>query len=450
MPASATLSARLLAPLVRVQPHERRAVLLAFACHFVLFTSYYILKNVRDTQATVYGTDSLPYAFTATFMGTVLASWLYSWLVARVPLRRLLPGAFWFFLLNLLLFAALMQGLPGNRVVAGAFFVWFSVINLFMISMFWSLMADTLTASQAPRLFGFIQAGSSTGSIAGSAFSLLVVKSVLLEGLLLCGAGGLLGVIALMHLLMREKERLAASGAEEAQRSTLEHGLAGGSLDGFSQLLKGAYAQRQLAFMVLMTSVATVAYFLQSDLATRGFALVEDRAAFISRISLWVNVISASVTLFGLPRYVQRFGVTAGLLLNPLLMLAAFVALALSPTLLMLQALQIFRQAGQYAIARPSREMCFTVVPQAERYRTKNVIDAVGYRAGDLISAWLQGGLRSLAGMSTHGSALVGAAMSVVWAAAALLLGRRYEQLRAAQGAAPAEAEVSQARRTWL
>jgi AAA family ATP:ADP antiporter len=444
---SAKLSARLLAPLVRVLPHERRAVLLAFSCHFLLFAAYYILKPVRDTLATVFGTDALQYLFTGTFLGTLIAAPLYAWLAARLPLRRLLPGVFWFWLMNVLLFEGLMQLLPGNRVVAGAYFIWFSVVNLFMISVFWSLMADIFTASQAPRLFGFIAAGSSTGAIAGPLIVRLAVQAVGIGGMLLIAAGGFLAVIALVHLLMREKERLAAGSAEEeAQRTTLDHGLAGGSFDGFVALMKGAYARRQAAFMVLMTGVATVAYFLQTDVITRAFTEVERRAVAISDIALAVNVLSAFVLILGLPRYVQRFGVTAGLLLNPLLMLVAFVVLALSPTLLMIQALQVLRQAGQYAIARPTREMCFTVVAQDERYRTKNVIDTVAYRGGDLISAWLQAGLRAL-GTGMLGSAAAGVVLSGIWGVSALLLGRRYEELRATQDVGSG---VSQPRRTWL
>jgi AAA family ATP:ADP antiporter len=456
MPPSTDLSSRLLAPLVRVLPHERRAVLLACACHFVLFASYYILKPVRDTLATSLQTDNLPWAFTVTFVGAVLASFLYAWLAARVSLRRLLPGVFWFWLANVLLFVALMRAQPDSYGVDLAYFVWFSVFNLFMISVFWSLMADTFTATQAPRLFGFIAAGSSTGAIAGALIFRLMVpdqkhaRDADFTGVLLIAVAGFAVVIVLMHLVMREKERLAQE-AQEAQRSSLERGLPGGSFDGFIELMRGTYARRQMAFMVLMTGVATVAYFLQTDVVSQAFPDLTGRARQIGDITIWVNVLSLLVLILGLPRYVQRFGVTQGLLLNPLLMIGAFALLALSPTLVMIKALQVARQAGQYAIARPSREMCFTVVPQAARYRTKNVIDTVGYRAGDLLSAWLQGGLRAL-GMGIHGSAALGVALSVIWGGAALLLGRRYEVLRAAQSASPAPAAdaVSQPRGTWL
>jgi len=126
---------------------------------------------------------------------------------------------------------------------------------------------------------------------------------------------------------------------------------------------------------------------------------------------------------------VQRFGVTTGLLLNPLLMIVAFIATLLAPTIYMIQGLQIIRRVAQYAIARPSREICFTVVEQSGRYKAKNVIDTVVYRFGDVSSAWMQAGFRAI-GYGLEGAVAVGVGASIVWSASALHLGRNYERLR--------------------
>ncbi len=416
-----------------VQPHERRAVLLAFACNFLLLASYYILKPVRDTIATVFGADQLQVLFTGTFIGTLVASPIYAWLAARVRLQRLLPGVFWFWMLNVLLFQVLFRLAPDNRWIGGSYYVWFSTVNLFMISVFWTLMSDLFAAGQATRLFALIAAGGSLGAIAGPVVTRFAVPALGLGGLLLIAAIGFLAVIVLVHLLMREKVRLRRSGGG-GQPSTLDHGLPGSPLDGFRELLRSPYSRRQAAFILLMTWVNTVAYFLQTDVISRAFSAIASRAVAIADISLVVNVLAAIILLFGLGRYVQRFGVTAGLVLNPIIMVVAFVVLALSPTLLMIQALQVIRQVSQYAIARPSREICFTVVPQADRYRTKNVIDTVVYRFGDLSAAWMETGLRAM-GLRVTGSAAAGFGISVIWGVGALLLGKRYEVLRARQEA---------------
>jgi ATP:ADP antiporter, AAA family len=425
------LSDRLLRVSARVAPHERRAVLLAFVCYFFLLGSYYILRPVRDTVATVFGTASLQNLFTATFVGTMIFSPLFGALASRLKLSRLLPGVFWFWLLNVVLFAILFRLAPQNRWLGASYYVWFSVVNLFMVSVFWSLMVDLFSPSQALRLFGLIAAGGELGAIAGPLLTRGLVSRLGLPGLLLVAAAGFLLLIALVHALMREKQRLRLPG-EAGQRSSLEHQLAGKPWDGVRELFRSRYALAQAAFMLLMTWINTVAYFFQTDLVAHAFSGIAARTQAIADIDLAVNVLSALILLFGLSRFVQRFGVTAALVLNPLLMVAAFLGIIIAPSLLMIQAVQVVRRVAQYAIARPSREMSFTVVPQASRYKTKNVIDTVVYRFGDLSSAWVQAGLRAV-GVGLSGTAAVGVAASLVWGAVAAGLGASYAKIRKAQ-----------------
>ena len=87
------------------------------------------------------------------------------------------------------------------------------------------------------------------------------------------------------------------------------------------------------------------------------------------------------------------------------------------------------RSGERDAIARPCREICFTVVEQESRYKAKNVIDTVVYRFGDLSSAWVQAGLRAL-GFGIGGSLATGVVASGLWALSAWRLGRGYERRR--------------------
>jgi AAA family ATP:ADP antiporter len=422
-------SLRLLRLIADVEPHEVRAVLVAFALNFVLLASYYILRPLRDTMATVFGVEQLQYLFLASFLFTLLCSPLYAAVASRIRLARFLPGVFWFWLANIALFYGLFHAAPANRATAAAYFVWFSVVNLFMVSVFWSLMVDVFSASQASRLFGTIAAGGSIGAIAGPLVIRGFVGVLGVDGLLLISTAGILLVIVLIHVLMREKPRLQISG--DAQHSTLDHPLPGNPFEGFRSLFGSRYMLNQAAFMLLMTWIATIAYFLQTDLVSKAFSEIAGRARAIADIALAVNVLSALIGIFGLGRIVRRFGVTFGLLLNPVIMIIAFLALALWPTLSMLQGLQVTRSVSQYAIARPAREICFTVVEQQSRYKVKNVIDTVVYRFGDVSAAWVQAGLRA-AGLGLGAAVGLAVGASVIWGAVAVALGRRYEQLRTA------------------
>ena len=155
------MTTRALAHLIGADGHagEMRPAMLAFLCNFVLLGSYYILRPVRDTMATVFGADELQNLFTGTFLLTLVCAPAFAWAAARFRLARLLPGIFWFLLSNILVFYVLFRAAPQDRWVAAAFYWWFSTINLFLISIFWTLMADIFSAPQATRLFAFIAAG---------------------------------------------------------------------------------------------------------------------------------------------------------------------------------------------------------------------------------------------------------------------------------------------------
>ena len=417
----------------RVELHERKAVMLAFVCNLVLFGSYYILRPVRDTMATVFGSAQLQNLFTATFIGTLVASPVYAAVASRVKLKSLLPGVFAFLVANILLFELLFRIEPQNRWVAGGYYVWFSVVNLFIISVFWSLMVDLFTAAQATRLFAFISFGGELGAIAGPLLTRMLVRHLKIDGLLLLAALGFALVIALVYVLIREKESLRQH-QEEVQGTSMDHGLSGNPFDGFTLLFKSRYITSQAAFALMMTWVNTVAYFLQTDVIARTFSVIENRAQAIADIDLMVNICTALVLFLGLGPLLQRFGVTAGLLLNPLIMIPAFVGVLLSPSLFTIQLIQVVRRVGQYALARPSREICFTVVDQNSRYRAKNVIDTVVYRFGDVTSAWIQAALR-YAGFGLGGAVALGLGGSAIWAGLAAYAGNRYEHMRTEQTA---------------
>ena len=421
---------RLLNKLVPARPHEVKAFALAFLCNFVLMASYYLLRPIRDAMATVFGVGQLQDLFTGTLVLTLVCSPLFAWATDTFKLSRLLPGVFGFLVLNIIAFYFWFAAHPDSRWLAASFYWWFSVVNLFMVSVFWSLMVDVFTPNQAARLLPGIAGGGPLGAIGGSAIASLSVKGAGDNGVLLMAAAGLVGVIVLVGWLIREKRRMQ-DAREETQSSSMERRLHGSFFDGFRVLFTSGYQINQALFMLLMTWIATIGYFLQTDLVAKAFSDVASRTQALANIDLVVNICSAAIAMLGLARVIKWFGVTGSLVLNPILTAISFVLLALSPTLLMLQATQAMRRIVQYGVARPSREICFTVVEQENRYKTKNIIDVVVYRFGDLSSAWVQAGLRAI-GFGLSGILGVGVVACGLWAVSAWSLGSQYERRKAA------------------
>jgi AAA family ATP:ADP antiporter len=426
---------RVLNRIVRIRTDELPAALWSFAYFFCLLCSYYVLRPVREEMGVAGGVERLPWVFTATFVAMVAAVPVFGALAARYSRRTLLPIVYGFFIANILgLFAWLRSGLvPGWA--PGAFFVWLSVFNLFVVSVFWSFMADLWSDQQARRLFGFIAAGGSAGALVGPSLTAALVGPIGPVSLLLVAAAFLAGALVCVARLGRWAATLPTATAGAGRRD--ERALGGGVLAGVTLMVRSRYLLGICLFIGLTSVLATFVYFQQAHIVRGTFTDPGQRTTVFALIDLAVNTLTIGAQLLLTGPLVARLGLPRTLAFLPALTLAGFAALALTPVLAVLAAFQVLRRAAQYGVARPAREMLFTVVPREEKYKAKNVIDTVVYRGGDAVSSWAFAGLTAL-GLGLTGIALLALPLAAAWIAIALYLGRRQEGLR--EPAAPAAA----------
>ena len=179
-------------------------------------------------------------------------------------------------------------------------------------------------------------------------------------------------------------------------------------------------------FIFLYTGISSFVYFelknLLSDL-TRS-----ERTAVWAQMDLAVNILSISTGLFVTGRLVSKLGMPATIALVPIVICVGLLALAISPLLGVVIALQIVRRAGNYAVTRPAREMLFTRVDRETRFKAKPVIDIVAYRGGDMLMAWLFTGLTQGLGLGLAAVAAVGAGIAALWSLLGIYLGRWFER----------------------
>ena len=417
-------SSRMLRHIAGVEHHEIKVALTAFTYFFLLMTSYFILRPLRDTMGTIYGVAHLQELFSGTFLLSLVVAPIFAGLASRIRLASFLPWVYGFIAITLVVFYFLFRTVTNDRWIAAAFYVWVSTFNLLTISVFWSLMADIFSSAQAKRLFGFIAAGGTVGTICAPAFTVLFVGALGTNNLLLISAAGFAITGLLVRLMEREKRRLVAAD-EEAQKTSLDQRLGGNPFDGFMLLFKSRYLLMIALFLLLMTWISTVIYFQLGDLISKDFITRVARTRAYASIDLATNSIAVLIQLFGTGRFIRRFGVTTGLLLNPVIMVVAFLALVFSPVLIVLASIQVMRRFAEYAIAKPSRDMLFTVVDQQAKYKAKNVIDTVVYRFGDLTSSWLSAAVLPY---GVVGLAIFGIIISAAWFPIAYLLGRQFER----------------------
>src|SRR5438552_18366215 len=160
---------KLFTKIVDVKADELRALWLAFVFNFVVLAGYYILRPIREEIGATSGVENLPWMYTATLIGMLIANALFAAIVSRMSRRKFLPIAYRFAIANLFIFFILMRFVPANWqwLLTRSFFVWVSVFNLFATTLFWAFMTDLFTAEQGKRLFGFIAVGGSLGAILG-------------------------------------------------------------------------------------------------------------------------------------------------------------------------------------------------------------------------------------------------------------------------------------------
>ena len=177
---------RWLEKVVKVEHGEGRRLLLAFFTFFLLLCGYFMLRPIRGAVAAA-NADNLHWLYTATFACMLLLVPVFGFLVARSPRRLFLPAIYGFVVVCLLWFAWEFRDGDASSWVQRGFYVWLSVINLMMVSVFWSFMADIFRPGQGQRLFGFITAGGSLGAVAGPLVTTLLVKSMGAASIMLMG-----------------------------------------------------------------------------------------------------------------------------------------------------------------------------------------------------------------------------------------------------------------------
>ena len=415
---------------VRVEPGESAGLLWSALSFFFILAGYYVIRPLRDEMgASAGGGFALNWLFFGTLAGTLVVNPLFGALVARTPRRVFVPAVMHAFAASFVAFFGLLTFLDGPaRLAAGRFFfVYASVFNLLVVSVFWGFLADLFRSEQAKRLFGFIGLGGTVGGILGGAVTvalarrigpvpLLLVAAALFEAGVLC----LHRLAGIYHVDVGAAER-AAGSADGVPPGT-------GALSGLTLFAKSRYLLGIAAFLLLYTVGSTFLYLAQARIVRSAFHDAGARTAFFAKADLVVNVLTALTQLFLTGRILPAVGLGPALALLPAVTAAGFFALGVSSTASTLFAVQVLRRAAEFALVKPAREALFTVVPREEKYTAKSFIDTFVYRSGDALGA-LADRLVAFLGLSPLGFAWLFLPVAAVWVANALALGRRQKAL---------------------
>ncbi len=405
-----------LSSLLGVAPGEGARLWVSFLAFFLLLTAYYMVRPVRDSLAAGLPKGEIQHLALIVFGVMLAVVPLFGALVARLRRRVLVPLSYAFFTLNLLVFAWIFLDQAALLWAGRVFYIWITIFNLFVVSVFWSFMTDTWNREQSGRLFGIVAAGGSLGGLAGPMLTTGIVERLGLSAVTLVSAVILSGVLGCILWLVHETRGSTPTG-EEAP-------VGGGLLAGLTLLLRTPFLLG-IAAMVLLSSVAgMIAYNEIARMAKATYATPEARTVFFSTWDFIINL-TALVLAFLFSRVSRRLGVAGTLVLCALLGTVSFVFVVFAPSLLMLAQTNCARRAVEFGMFKPARDSLYGVADAESRYKAKNAIDTAVYRGGDVLGAQLHG-LLSTAGMGLAPMAMVATAVAGLMAAVAYATGRGY------------------------
>ncbi|MDH3304602.1 MAG: MFS transporter [Gammaproteobacteria bacterium] len=410
-----------------LEAHEYVAVAWSFAYFFCVLASYYILRPVREAMAVGSGPDTIPYLFIGTFVAMLIATPVFGWVASRFPRRTFLPWVYLFFVTNILIFWAVFSravNADQEYVWLGrAFFVWLSVFNLFVVSVFWSFMADIYTREQGRRLFGVITAGGSIGALLGGAATSALVVPIGFQNLMPISAALLL--IAVLCISQLRTWVVVEHENEISETMASEKPLGGNPFAGITHLFSSKYFAAIAISSVIASLLGTALYMFAAELVEQSIPDSNKQTQFFSNMNVATNALSLVGQMFLVKHVVSRFGIGVSLSLLPIVSVVGFGLLALDPVLGVVAVLTVARRALGFGFTKPTTDMLYSVVTPEEKYKTKNFIDTAVYRGGDVVGTWT---IKLMSSLGIAGISLVVLPFAILWAIVALWLGRDYRR----------------------
>jgi AAA family ATP:ADP antiporter len=432
---SRRISHRLLAPFAVVQPGEGVDAALLTLGVFLLLTSYYVLKVVREPLIlSAGGAELKSYTSAAQAVLFFFLVPAYGWLANRVNRAALIGTVTVFFITNIVVFYLMARAdAPGLGV---AFFVWVGIFNMMIVAQFWSYANDVYTPEQGRRLFAILGFGQTMGAACGGFISKVMIERLAVHQLLLVAAAMLLLYLFLVLAVQRRTRRRVHDRA--AEQPMLDR------RGGFALILRSRYLLFIALLLWILNFANTNGEFILGRVVTGEAARAAashgltgpaaDQStkqfigAFYADYFTWVNVLTALIQVFLVSRIMRRFGAQAALYVLPLVALGAYGIVAFVPVLALIRAAKISENSLDYSLNNTARQALFLRTSREAKYKAKAAIDTLFVRAGDLCSAGLVFiGTRMM--LDTRGFAIVNLALILLWLVIVTGVARQYQHL---------------------
>jgi AAA family ATP:ADP antiporter len=400
----------------QVKSNEWRVLIWSFLYFFFLLTGYFILRPIREEMGVTAGPENYGWLFLSTFIAMLLIQPIYGKIVSNFSRKQFIPIIYGFFGVAILIIWSLFHLIGTDSVVlARVFFVFVSVYNLFVVSIFWSFMADVFNKEQGKRLFGVIAAGGSSGGIAGSKITESLVHYL--------GTINLL-IVSFLFLMFCIFSVLQVRKYADNSQKNMEAPLGGSAIEGFKLILNSKLLQQIAIMTVTATIIGSIFYYLQGEYIKQYYPLRDDRTELFAKVNRFTNYLTLFFQLILTPFLLQKVKIHKTLGIYPVLMVFAFLLFGLLPVIQVVLGAIILQRSGAYGIMKPPTDWLFTGLDKNIKYKFKNFLDTVIYRGGDVFAQLIFVNTMLLISKDLRIFAVAGVVLSILWLFNAMYVGR--------------------------
>jgi AAA family ATP:ADP antiporter len=436
---------------------------------FLLLTSYYLIKPVREALILASGgAEAKAYLVGAMAVVLFFVIGAYAKLVSRYERTRLITVVTTAFIACLVAFWLLSR--TSVPYLGYAFFVWVGIFSVMVVAQFWSYANDVYSNESGKRLFPLVAFGGSFGAFAGAYVADRLLGFIGVYEMLLV-AGAILGLcIVLTNVISRKvwgKAAMEARQRELTAKVTRENAAGPKKKEslGFDMLFKYKYIGLIALLVLLLNLVNTTGEYIMGSLvvdygkatadeviqaaigagtaATLGEQEFGDPTSadtrdaiegnligrFYARFYLWSNLLGMFLQLFLVGRLIKYGGIKAGLLWLPIVALGTYALIFAAPLLRYARIGKTVENASDYSINKTTVQMLFLPTTHEIKYKAKQVTDSFMHRIGDVGSAVVVFLGTVPFAFGTKGFATLNLGFILIWVAVVLMIVREHAEI---------------------
>ena len=364
----------------------------------LIIGSYWALRPIKDSIfAAIVGVDYQPMAKILSVCIIFPLVIIYSKLIDTFPRNKVFYFLTVFYAVVALAFAFVLSdqiyGLPNTntdptRIIGWLWYVFVESFGSLIVALFWAITTDITTEDSARRGFPVIALLGQTGNILGplvlNAKRLGFANSSPIPGIV---AIFCLGMAGLMWVFLKVTPKAQLQGYQAKEPQAKEKGDKPGFLEGLKLLLTQPYLLGIFLVITIYEIVVTIFDFLLKAMSKAAYPLEVDHAAYLNNFAVTTGVVATLCVLFGINNIQRRMGMTASLVLMPILVGGAVFVLKADPQLSIVFWIMVVAKAVNYALNQPTLKQLYIPTTKDTKYKAQAWSDMFGSRSSKAVGS---------------------------------------------------------------